>query len=136
MKFSRIRHDHEEVIKLNGRTLQALRHRFHVGQREWLLLHRLQRQQRLWWRHRFPMPSSVNFAIILKEAFLHLSVLNSFSILIVWLCIFIWQMNSDAKAAPKMLVKLHIKLDAEPIRFENESQISGLINLWKNGKSY
>jgi hypothetical protein len=81
------------------------------------------------------MPSSVNFTIILQEAFLHLRVLNSFSLIIVRLCIF-WQKNSGAKAAPKMLVKLPIKLDAEPIRFENESQISGLINLWKNGKSY
>ena len=26
------------------------------------------------------------------------------------------------------------QLDAEPIKFENESQISGLIGLWKNGK--
>ena len=26
------------------------------------------------------------------------------------------------------------QLDAEPIKFENESQIAGLINLWKNGE--
>ncbi len=47
----------------------------------------------------------VNFIKILREPFLYLSLLRSFSLVTCWLCSF-WSKNINKKAARKMLMKL------------------------------
>ncbi len=50
--------------------------------------------------------AGVNFINILCVPFLYKSILHSFSLIAVWLCIFFWRKNISAKAACKMLMKL------------------------------